>query len=125
MNNLIKKQLESCRVAHVPPFDDTTTQITILKGTSLNVSPYQVQRCYIVELENYIINPPPGFTLAENWNKGSVPKHKHYKCEITQVMGNMVKIRGCGYIVDTNQDTSDVWDGWVPQAGIKIIKELR
>lgn len=125
MNKLIKQQLENCRVANIPPFDDSTTHISISKGTSLNVTPYQVHKCYIVELEHYIINPPPNFTLAQNWNHGSVPKHKFYKCEISQVMGNMVRIMGCGYDPINDIDTNDIWDGWVPQAGIKIIKELR
>jgi hypothetical protein len=112
-------------VAILPPFDDNTTHIDIRKGTSLNVTPYQVHKCYIVELENYIVNPPPNFTLAQNWNHGSVPKHKFYKCEISQVMGSMVRIMGCGYDPINDIDTNDIWDGWVPQAGIKIIKELR
>ena len=125
MNKLIKQQLLNCRVANVPAFDDNTTRIQISRGSMLNVSPYQVHKCYIIELENYILNPPPNFTLADNWNQGSIPTHKYYKCEISQVMGKMVKIMGCGYNPDTDTDTADMWMGWVPQAGIKIIKELR
>ena len=45
MNPLIKKQLENCKVANIPEFDDNTTHITIPKGSVVNVSQYQVGRC--------------------------------------------------------------------------------
>lgn len=125
MNNLIKQQLTNCRVANIPPFTDDTTHIEIPKGSTVTISEYQIHKCYLIKLEDYILNPPPNFTLAENWNRGSIPSHKYYKCEILQLNGKMVKIMGCGYLPDTDTDTIDVWSGWVPQAGISIIKELR
>ena len=124
MNPIIKSQLEKCTVANIPVFDDSTTTLVIPKGSTLHVSPYQVNKCYIVELADYIINPPPDFTLADNWNNGSVPKWKYYKCEISKVMGKMIRITGCGYDYENNMDTNDVWEGWVPQQGIKLIQEL-
>ena len=125
MNNLIKKQLSNCRVANVPPFTDADTQLFIPKGSTVNISSYQLHKCFIAELEDYIINPPQNFTLSDNWNHGSVPKHKYYQCEILQLMGGMVKIIGCGYDMQTETPLSDIWEGWVPQSGIKLIKELR
>lgn len=125
MNPLIKQQLENCRVAKIPDFNDDDTIIVISKGSDINVSPYQVGRCYLVELADYILTPPPDFTLADNWNQGRLPTYKWYKVQITQVMGKMVKIMGSGYDMVTNQDAPTVWDGWVPQKGIKIIQELK
>lgn len=125
MNPIIKAQLENCRVANVPKFDDTTTSIKISKGSTLQVTPYQVNKCYLVELADYIIDPPDDFTLADNWNKGSIPQHKYYKCEISQIMGKMIRITGCGYDYINHCDTTDVWEGWVPQQGIKLIEELK
>ena len=125
MNELIKKQLESCRVANIPPFSDDDTQIVITRGQVSSVSPYQVHKCYVIELADYILNPPPNFTLADNWNKGSIPKYKYYKCEISAVMGNMVKISGCGYDNASDSDYNEFWEGWLPQSGVKLIKELR
>lgn len=124
MNPLIKKQLESCKVAVVPPFMEDTTQLIIPKGTASTVSLFEVGRCYLVELADYITNPPEDFTLSVNWNQGTVPKHKYYKCEINKVMGSMVRIQGCGYILETNTDTCDMWAGWVPQKGIKLLQRL-
>lgn len=125
MNNIIKKQLENCKVAVIPNYSDTDTRIVIPKGSSMSVTPYQVHHFYIVELGAHIINPPQTSTLASNWNGGRVPSRRYYKCEISNVMGNMVKIIGCGYDPETDSDCSDVWEGWVPQDGIKLIKELK
>ena len=124
MNPLIKKQLKSCKVAVVPQFDDNTTLIKIPKGSISNVSPFEVGKCYLVELADYITNPPPDFTLAVNWNQGSIPSHKYYKCEINKLLGNMVRIQGCGYIPETNTDTLDMWAGWVPQKGLTLLQKL-
>lgn len=125
MNPLIKKQLDSCRVANIPAFQETDTVIVIPKGSLLNITPYQVGKCYLVELADYITNPPEGYTLASNWNNGSTPKYKYYKCEITKTLGKMVGILGCGYDSVNMKDTNDLWEGWVPQAGIKIVQELK
>lgn len=125
MNPIIRHQLENCRVANVPVLSDDMTIVHIVKGSENEVSPYQVNKCYLMALEDYILNPPPDFTLADNWNNGSIPKHKYYKAEISKVVGKMVRICGCGYDMATDTDTLDIWEGWVPQQGIKLIKELK
>lgn len=125
MNPIIKKQLLNCKVANIPEFEDTDCVINIPKGSLINVSPYQVGKCYLVELADYIVNPPEGYTLASNWNKGTTPKYKYYKCEIVKIVGKMVCILGCGYDALHQQDTNDLWEGWVPQAGIKLLQELK
>lgn len=124
MNSLIKKQLESCKVANIPQFDDSDTVINIPKGSVLNVTQYQVGKYYIVEISDYITNPSEGSTLSNNWNKGTVPKYKYYKCEIVKIVGKMICILGYGINPVTGQDTSDLWEGWVPQEGIKLLQEL-
>ena len=125
MNPIIKKQLESCRVANIPQFQETDTVIVIPKGSILNITPYQVGKYYLVELADYILNPSEGYTLSSNWNNGTIPKYKYYKCEITKTVGKMVGILGCGVNPVTGQDTNDLWEGWVPQAGIKLLQELK
>lgn len=125
MNPLIKKQLLNCKVASIPPFSDSDTTIVIPKGSILNVTHYQVGKCYIIELSDSILTPSDGSTLANNWNRGTVPKYKYYKCEITKIVGNMVCILGYGIDTITKQDTADLWEGWVPQTGIKLLQELK
>ena len=125
MNPIIKDQLERCKVAQLPAYSDEDTLICIPKGAGVEVSPYQVHKCYLMELADWIIHPSDDFTLAANWNKGSVPKSSYYLAEISQVMGKMVKITGRGYDVTTSQPTMDMWEGLLPQKGIKLIKELK
>ena len=125
MNPLIKKQLANCKVANIPYFDDNTTVINIPKGSILNVTPYQVGKYYIIELADFLLNPSEGNTLSSNWNKGTCPKYKYYKCEIVKMVGKMICILGYGLDPVTGQDTSDLWEGWVPQAGIKLLQELK
>ena len=124
MNPIIKKQLESCRVANIPMFDENTTVINIPKGSVMTVTPYQIGKFYLVELADFVINPEDR-VFASNWNNGAVPKYKYYNCEIKKVMGKMIFIFGCGYDASTQQDTMDLWEGWVPQTGIKILQELK
>lgn len=125
MNPIIKDQLERCRVANLPYYDEDTTTLTIPKGSAEEVNPYQVHKCYLLQLEEYIVNPPPDFSLHTNWNKGSIPKSRFYNAEISQVMGKMIRISGCGYDMINQCPTADIWEGWVPQKGIKLIKELK
>lgn len=124
MNPIIKQQLENCRVANVPILSEDMTVIHIPKGSENEVSPYQVNKCYLMALEDYIINPPPDFTLADNWNNGSVPKYKYYLAEISKVVGKMIYISGVGYNMETATSTLDMWEGWIPQKAIKLIKEV-
>ena len=124
MNPIIKKQLENCKVANIPEFTEETTQICIPKGSVLNVTHYQVGQCYLVELSDYLLTPSDGNTLASNWNKGTVPKYKYYKCEIVKIVGKMICILGYGVNPVTGRDTSDLWEGWVPQSGIRLVQKL-
>ena len=125
MNPLIKKQLENCKVANIPSFDENCTVINIAKGSVLNVTHYQIGKCYIVELADYVLTPSEDSTLSTNWNNGTVPKYKYYKCEITKIVGKMINILGYGLNPFTGEETNDLWEGWVPQAGIKLLQELK
>jgi len=124
MNPIIKAQLEKCRVANIPEFDDTTTHLAIPQGSEMTVTPYQVNKCYLIELASYITNPPADFTLADNWNNGRIPTASFYNAQITNIMGKMVRFIGCVYDPVTKQSTNEMWEGWVPQKGIKLIAEL-
>ena len=124
MNPLIKKQLQKCQAAQIPDFDDGTLELHIPKGSAQNVTKYEVNKFYLVELASYITNPPPDYTLADNWNQGTIPKHSFMQVEVSKIMGKMVRIKGYGYDPLTQTSTNDFWEGWVPQKGIKLISKL-
>lgn len=125
INPLIKTQLNNCRSANIPAIDDETYVIHIPRNSDQVVSQYQIGMCYLIELADYIIHPSPEFTLAENWNQGRVPTFKHYKAVVTGVQGKMLKFLGSGYDIMNDQDTTTVWEGWVPQKGIKILETYK
>lgn len=124
MNTLVKEELRKCRVANLPEYDDSTTEIIIPKGGKVAVSPYQAGKCYVIELADHILNPNDDSMLSSNWNKGTVPPGKYMKVEISEVMGKMVRINGYTYDPIFNQDLFQMWQGWIPNQGIKIISEL-
>lgn len=124
MNNIIKEQLNKCKVAYIPPFDDNTTLIHIKPISKIESNQVLLNHYYLIELEDYIINPPPNFDLHINWNNNIIPKSKGMKCEIIQIMGKMVKINGVGFDLINNNDLNVIWGGWLPMKSFKVIKEL-
>lgn len=124
MNPIIKKQLNKCVVAAIPEFDDSTTSITIMKGAVLSISPSQLHQCFLVQLADSILNPSENSYLADNWNNGQIPKYKYYNAEICELKGKMVRISGVAYDTISNRVIPEMWEGWVPQSSIKIMKEL-
>jgi len=122
MNKFIEEELNKCKLVDIKFISDT--EILIKKKESIDKI-IQLNNYYLIELENYILHPNINFTLAENWNKGIIPKSKYLKCMIVQIMGKMIKIDGSGYDIENNNDLTDVYLGlWLPIGGIKIIKQL-
>ena len=115
MNNLIKDQLLKCKVAEIPQFNDSTTVINLCK---LNPLKPVLGGFYSVQIENYIINQPPNFTLSQNWNNGTKPPELFLNVEVKQIMGNMIRVNCVG------QETNIPWEGWLPIKSIKVLKQL-
>ena len=124
MNPIIKNQLDKCKVAKLPPYDDNTLALSIPKGSALNVTPYQVHKCYLLKIADFILHPSEESTLASNWNGGRIPNSQYYYAEVSQLMAKMVKISGCPYDPITQTTSNDVWEGWIPQDGLTLLKEL-
>ena len=124
MNKYVKEQLSKVKVAELPPYDDTTVSMFIPKIACGGGSGVLRDHCYLIQVEPYIINPPEGFTLHDNWNSGIVPKHQFMKAVVCQVMGKMIKVDALGFDYENNRDIDYMWTGWLPTKSIKIIKEL-
>lgn len=118
MNLIIEQQLKKCKVASIPYFDKNTTHLIIPKVTVQNEEVCIPGHYYLIEIEDYVINEPPQYTLSSNWNKGTKPPEHRMKVDILQIMGKMVKINGIG-------DNTDItWEGWLPLKSFKVLKEL-
>ena len=124
MNPLIKDQLSKIQRLNVPSYDDSTTHLTLSRNDIKVVESLQEDQCYLISVDDYILNPPDGFTLHTNWNNNTCPKHKVMKIDVTKIMGKMVKVNSMGYDMKNHIDLPDMWSGWLPQKSITIIERL-
>ena len=119
MNKIIEDQLRKCKVADIPEFNDSTISLTIhKKNLDKKSADIELNHYYKIEIANYVLTPNENFTLAENWNNGTVPPEARMNCEIKQIMGKMVQVFCIG---ETTQKT---WGGWLPRKSFNIVEEL-
>ena len=122
MNKIIKDQLNKVRSVKLD-FDDHTTHIDIPKTEEVIPLALVEGQVYVIELEDFILNPLQNSTLASNWNSGKIPKYKRYQVEFIQKMSNMYKFNGVA--LDNNQPIySENWFGWFPEEGFKVVSLL-
>ena len=122
MNKYIKEQLLKCKT-FIPEFDDDTTEL-LIKGNFVREFEGELDAShnYVIQLEPYIINPPDTFTLADNWNKGVIPKSKYLYCNPKKIVGKMVQFDAVGYDIDNKVYLSDRYiDLWLPRKGFKVL----
>ena len=124
MNKFVKEELSKVKVAQLPEYDDTTLSMIIPKHSGVDGDDLKQDKCYLLYIEPYILNPPEGFTLHDNWNNGIAPKYQYMKAEVNVLMGKMVKVTSVGFDYQNNRDTNDMWEGWLPRSAVKIVREL-
>lgn len=114
MNKFIKEQLDHCKYANIIEKDSNTVLIKGARGKLELVS----GNYYYIELESYIVNPPPGYDVHINWNNNTKPSGEKMKVEIIRKYGNMIQIQG------TCEVDNSFWVGWVPEGSIKNAREI-
>ena len=114
MNKFIKEQLQKITIP-ITSWDDDTTHIIIKKQGSNSSEDFIIGNIYDIIIENYIINPPPNFTLASNWNFNTTPPERELHAKVLQIVGNMLKFQCIG------KTTNIEWEGWLPKKSIKIV----
>lgn len=116
MNKFTKRELQKLDNLIIDEWDDTTTHLVIPRdGISVKSLGFNIGDKFTIQLEGYIINQPPNFTLSENWNQGTFPPEEILDVEVLRVMGKMIGVRAIG------KETQKVWEGWLPQKGFKVI----
>ena len=124
INPLIEKQLKNCKRCNVPPHNESTTSIFIPKNSIKKDLEFVKDNFYLIKIENYVVNPPPGFTLAQNWNGGTTPPSEYMNICCIQIMGKMIKVDGIAFDIDKDVPLDKSWCGWLPIAAVKIVKEI-
>ena len=122
MNKIIQKQLEKLTVPNKPQYDENTTHLVFPKrdSTSRPVDTgLVVNGVYKIVLANYIVNPPPDFTLDIDWNKGKKILDTTLFVQINQIAGKMIRFTGRGYNFNTDETNNNFYDSmWVPAKSI-------
>lgn len=124
MNPLIESQLKKCKRCEIPPYDESTLVLEIPKNSIKKELGFEVNNCYLIEIADYVLNPPPGFALAQNWNGGTNPPSKHMNVCCIQNMGKMVKVDGISFNIENEIPGDSAWTGWLPLAAVKILREI-
>lgn len=115
MNKEIKLELNKCKIANIPEYDEDTLEITILKHNSLDIIE---NHYYTINIDDYIINEPDNFTLSSNWNNGTKPPENTVRAKIEKIMGKMIKVNCIGV------NSGKVWSGWLPRKSVDIVEEI-
>ena len=124
ISKLIEDQLKKCNRCEIPSYDENTTSLIIPKNSIKRELSFVVDNYYLIEIADYVLNPPPGFFLAQNWNNGINPPSKYMNVCCIQKMGNMVRVDGISFNIENNSPGNLAWTGWLPLAAVKIIKEI-
>lgn len=112
MNRFTQRELEKVRDLIPDEWNENTTHLVI---PVLYKDPIKIGDKLTIQLEDYIINQPPNFTLSENWNAGTFPPEKVLEVEVAKVMGKMIGVKAVGKFSRT------YWEGWLPEKGFKVI----
>ncbi len=121
LSQKIKKELEKITAVDLE-YNDDTKSIFIPKTTSYNLTSLKVEHCYLIELDDCLLNPASNDALAANWNGGKLPQCKHYNIELQSVMNKMIKVIGVGIV--NGEAQGEQFFGWLPFEHIKVLKEL-
>ena len=122
MNDLIKNQLRLTKKINIET--PVKSPLIIKKVEDINLKEFHIGECFIIELASYILNPPDGFTLHENWNNNQIPKNNVMKIQIIGINGKMIKVSGFGYDITNKIDLPDIWTGWLPRKSFTILQEI-
>ena len=122
MNKLIRQQLEKLNLPNKPEYDESTTHLVFPKQNSETVqenSSFVINGVYKIVIANYIVSPPPDFTLDTDWNKGRHIADTTLLIQITQLAGKMLRFTGRGYNFNTDTTNDNFYDQmWIPAKSI-------
>lgn len=116
---LVQQQLEKVKEADLSNYDSLKQAFIIKKKENIK---FLENQCYIIQVERTIINNNK--TLLANWNKNLLLTADYYIIDIHQVLGNMLKVSGIVYNIETKQTIGIVWEGWLPVENIKVIERI-
>ena len=104
-------------------WDKNSTYIHVpKKGSNVNIAvpkpdgEIKIGSVYSIKIENYILNPPEGFSLAANWNGGTNPPEAFMTGIVLQNIGKMYR-----FDLKATFNEEVCWEGWLPRKGFTIV----
>ena len=124
MKDIVKEQLKKVTTLKLPSYNDNTTHMIIKMSDMEEKLVFEENNYYLISLQPALLNPSSSSALESNYNEGRVPKHQYYKCEVKKILGQMIKIFGLAYDLDTDTDINETWTGWLPINSVDILQKL-
>ena len=121
INKLVAQQLDNVSIADLSNYDESSNTYYIPKYNEIKL---EIDSCYIICIDDVLLKYDENSTLISNWNRGTYPKSKYMKVDISKMVGNMVLVNGFGYDYDNHQDTNNMWNGWLPIKQIKVMEKI-
>lgn len=123
MNKFIKEQLNNCRVAKIPQFDDSTTHLIITRKNDAS-DVLELNKYYLIEILKDNITKD---LINEIQNRSAYTiMSTHLKCMPNRFEEGWTRFDGTGYDISTGTDLKDIYLGlWLPRNCYKIVKELK
>lgn len=121
MNKIIQAQLKKCEVADLSTYDEATCTYHIPRFRQVKL---EVNTCYLIKLDDMVLNRDSSSVLVSNWNKGTVPPCRYMKVDVCKVLGKMIQVNGLGFDYDTKEDLNVMWSGWLPLQNISVIERI-
>jgi len=123
MNKIIKEQLNNCRVAHIPEFNDDTTHLYIQRNNRMNDT-LLLNNYYLIEILDEVLKDVGMLTLIRE-KSSYVLQSKYLKCMATKFLDGWTRFDGVGYDIMNKQDLNDVYLGlWLPHNSYRIINKI-
>lgn len=123
MNNVIYNELKACKVAKLPPFDESTEKLIIEIGGREQLDLIE-NKYYVLELDDSLLDHSNSI-IENNWNSGKYPKTKYLLATLRNTVGKMVLVDACGFVKETSCTNNDVYNNlWLPKNRFKVIGEL-
>lgn len=120
MNKFIKEQLQKIRVP-MSDWDENSEVIYFYNNQSSEID-FEIGKLYRIQLENYILNEPPNFTLSSNWNKGIIPTSEILDARIVNIQGKMIQVNAIGFDPISNTQKTDSYNYlWLPKKSVIIL----
>ena len=123
MNKFVKEQLNNCRVAHIPQFNDETTHLVIQRNNRTNDT-LLLNNYYLIEILDSVFKDAAIQTLIRE-KSNYVLNSKYLKCMATKFLDGWTRFDGVGYDIVNKQDLNDAYLGlWLPHNSYIIIEKI-